>query len=101
MKILNAAQMRNIDQRAPYMHDGSMTTLDDVVRHYVDGIEQRPSLDAEVKPLALNDQEVKDLVAFMSSGPVVVASTRGSAGYVLPRTLVSSRIVGTSRPSPR
>ena len=59
--------LRNIDQRAPYMHDGSMTTLDDVVRHYVDGIQQRPSLDAEVKPLALNDQEVKDLVAFMQT----------------------------------
>jgi cytochrome c peroxidase len=59
--------LRNIDQRAPYMHDGSMATLEDVVRHYVGGIQQRPSLDAEVKPLALNDQEVKDLVAFMQT----------------------------------
>lgn len=59
--------LRNIDQRAPYMHDGSMATLEDVVRHYVDGGQQRPSLDAEIKPLALNDQEVKDLVAFMQT----------------------------------
>jgi cytochrome c peroxidase len=59
--------LRNIDQRAPYMHDGSMASLEQVVRHYVDGGQQRPSLDAEIKPTALNDQEVKDLVAFMQT----------------------------------
>ena len=57
--------LRNIDQRAPYMHDGSMATLEEVVRHYVQGGEQRASLAPDVKPLALNDQEVQDLVAFM------------------------------------
>jgi cytochrome c peroxidase len=59
--------LRNIDQRAPYMHDGSMASLEDVVRHYVQGGAQRPSLDPDVKPLALNDQDVKDLVAFMQT----------------------------------
>ena len=59
--------LRNIDQRAPYMHDGWMATLEEVVRHYVDGGAQRPSLDGEMKPIALNDQEVKDLVAFMQT----------------------------------
>lgn len=57
--------LRNIDQRAPYMHDGSMASLDDVVRHYVEGGAQRPSLDPDLKPIPLNDQEAKDLVAFM------------------------------------
>ena len=33
----------------------------------MDGGQQRPSLDAEMKPMALNDQEVKDLVAFMQT----------------------------------
>ena len=59
--------LRNIDQRAPYMHDGSMATLEEVVRHYVQGGIQRPSLDSEMKPLPLDDQEVKDLVAFMQT----------------------------------
>jgi cytochrome c peroxidase len=57
--------LRNIDQRAPYMHDGSMATLEEVVRHYVDGGAQRPSLSPEMKPLPLNDQEVSDLIAFL------------------------------------
>ncbi|WP_119302153.1 cytochrome-c peroxidase [Dongia deserti] len=57
--------LRNIDQRAPYMHDGSMTTLEEVVQHYVDGGIQRPSLDPDMRPIALSDQEVKELVAFM------------------------------------
>jgi cytochrome c peroxidase len=59
--------LRNIDQRAPYMHDGSMATLEEVVRHYVQGGIQRPSLSTDMKPIALNDQEVKDLVAFMQT----------------------------------
>jgi len=59
--------LRNIGQRAPYMHDGSMATLEDVVRHYVKGGIQRPSLDPEMKPIAMNDEEVKDLVAFMQT----------------------------------
>ena len=49
------------------MHDGSMPTLEAVVRHYVQGGAQRPSLAPDVKPLALNDQDVKDLVAFMQT----------------------------------
>jgi len=57
--------LRNIDQRAPYMHDGSMATLEDVVHHYVEGGIERPSLDADMKPIPLDDQEAKDLVAFM------------------------------------
>jgi cytochrome c peroxidase len=59
--------LRNIDQRAPYMHDGSVATLEEVVRHYVEGGQQRQSPDPDMKPIALDDQEVKDLVAFMQT----------------------------------
>ncbi|NJM92708.1 MAG: hypothetical protein HC861_08870 [Rhodospirillaceae bacterium] len=44
-----------------------MATLEDVVRHYVQGGQQRPSLAPDMKAVALNDQEVKDLVAFMQT----------------------------------
>lgn len=59
--------LRNIDQRAPYMHDGSLATLADVVEHYDDGGMRRPSLSDDMKPLSLTAQEKKDLVAFMES----------------------------------
>jgi cytochrome c peroxidase len=57
--------LRNIAERAPYMHDGSLATLEAVVRHYNSGFVQRPSLASEMRPLALSDSEVADLVAFM------------------------------------
>lgn len=59
--------LRNIDQRAPYMHDGSLATLAEVVEHYDDGGMRRPSLSDDMKPLSLTAQEKKDLVAFMES----------------------------------
>jgi cytochrome c peroxidase len=59
--------LRNIAQRAPYMHDGSVATLEDVVRHYMGGIVQRPSLSPEIKPIALTDQDVTDMVAFLQT----------------------------------
>ncbi|MEZ5935131.1 MAG: cytochrome c peroxidase [Alphaproteobacteria bacterium] len=59
--------LRNIDQRAPYMHDGSLATLADVVEHYDHGGIKRPSLSDEMHPLGLTEQEKKDLVTFMKS----------------------------------
>jgi cytochrome c peroxidase len=47
------------------MHDGSIKTLDAVVRHYNDGFVQRPSLSSEIRALGLSDVEIADLVAFM------------------------------------
>lgn len=57
--------LRNLPSRAPYMHDGRLKTLMDVVNHYDAGGIKRPSLSDEMKPLGLTDQEKKDLVAFM------------------------------------
>jgi len=59
--------LRNIDQRAPFMHDGSLATLEAVVDHYDEGGKRRPSLSDEMHPLGLTDQEKHDLVAFMES----------------------------------
>lgn len=59
--------LRNIDQRGPYMHGGSLQTLQAVVEHYDEGGVQRPSLSEEIQPLRLTKQEKRDLVAFMET----------------------------------
>ena len=57
--------LRNIAERAPYMHDGSQATLEAVVDHYDHGFVRRPSLSDNIKPLNLSAQDRADLVAFM------------------------------------
>jgi cytochrome c peroxidase len=57
--------LRNIDQRAPYMHDGSSANLREVVIHYNNGFVQRPSLSSEMYRLGLTEGEIADLVEFM------------------------------------
>ncbi len=57
--------LRNVTERAPYMHNGSIPTLAAVVRHYDHGFTRRSSLSAEIHRLNLTDPEVDDLVAFL------------------------------------
>jgi cytochrome c peroxidase len=58
--------LRNVARRAPYMHDGSVATLDAVIEIYDrGGIVRRPSLSREITPLRLTPQEKQDLLAFM------------------------------------
>lgn len=59
--------LRNIAERAPYMHDGSLHTLDEVVEHYDHGFVQRASLSPEIKPLHLSARDKDDLVAFLKT----------------------------------
>ncbi|MCA9016285.1 MAG: c-type cytochrome [Planctomycetaceae bacterium] len=63
--------IRNVEFSAPYMHDGSLKTLEEVVEHYNKGGTPNPYLSEKVKKLNLSDQDKKDLVAFMKacSGP--------------------------------
>lgn len=59
--------LREVARTAPYMHDGSKTTLEDVVNHYSEIPEERLHQDGEklLKPLNLTDTEKADLVAFL------------------------------------
>lgn len=57
--------LRNITETAPYMHDGSQETLEEVLEYYVGGGEANPWLDPKMKPLELSDQEKQDLLEFM------------------------------------
>lgn len=59
--------LREISRRAPYMHDGSIPTLDAVVDHYDRGGVDRPSRSPHVTPLHLTSQEKADLVSFMKT----------------------------------
>ncbi|HWY24736.1 MAG TPA: cytochrome c peroxidase [Nevskia sp.] len=60
-------QLRNVGITAPYMHDGSLHTLWDVVDHYNKGGEANPYLDGAIEPLNLSEDEINDLVAFLFS----------------------------------
>ena len=61
--------LRNVALSAPYMHNGSMATLADVVRHYSEINPDRLHSDGEslLKPLRLSAGEAADLVAFLES----------------------------------
>jgi cytochrome c peroxidase len=60
--------LRDIAKSAPYMHDGSLATLEDVVEHYDKGGIENPYLDEELFPLELTEQEKQDLVTFLKEG---------------------------------
>jgi cytochrome c peroxidase len=60
--------LRDVARRAPYMHDGSEATLEQVIEVYDKGGRiRRPSLATEVHPLALSSQERSDLVDFLQT----------------------------------
>jgi len=59
--------IRNVDLSAPYMHDGSLRTLAEVVDWYDKGGHPNPHLSDKIKKLKLSDQDKKDLVEFMKA----------------------------------
>ncbi len=59
--------IRNVALSAPYMHDGGLKTLAEVVEHYSKGGTPNKHLSDKMKKLDLKDQEKADLVAFMEA----------------------------------
>lgn len=59
--------LRNVANTSPYMHDGSLKTLAEVIDFYVGGGSSNPQLDKEIKPLKLSAQDRADLIAFLES----------------------------------
>jgi cytochrome c peroxidase len=59
--------LRDVGQTGPYMHDGSLKTLKDVVEFYDGGGSGNAQLDKEIKELKLSGDERSDLVAFLES----------------------------------
>ena len=65
--VFKTPTLREIGRTAPYMHDGSLKTLEDVVKYYDKGGTPNRNLDQRLKPLHLTDQDKKDLVAFLNA----------------------------------
>jgi cytochrome c peroxidase len=59
--------LRGVKLTAPYMHDGSLKTLEEVVEFYNQGGGANPHLDPVVRPLKLSKEELADLVAFLKA----------------------------------
>lgn len=59
--------LRGVANTAPYMHDGSLPTLADVVEYYRAGGNHNPWLDSRIMPLDLSDEEAAELVAFLKA----------------------------------
>lgn len=60
--------LREIAKSGPYMHDGSLKTLEEVVLHYIKGGNPHPQLDEALYPLKLTPEEIADLVTFLKEG---------------------------------
>ena len=57
--------LRGLVDTAPYMHDGSMATLEEVVEFYRDGGRENPHLDERMAPIEMTDRDAANLVAFL------------------------------------
>ena len=70
--------LRELNDKGPYMHDGSIDSLEAVISHYEEGGIARPSRSPEMKPFTLTRQERADLLAFLRAlgrNPVTQAAT--------------------------
>ncbi|MGE0753382.1 MAG: cytochrome-c peroxidase [Variibacter sp.] len=74
--------LRDVARRSPYMHDGSVTTLAEVIELYNRGGIDRPSRSNEIKPLGLTEREKADLIAFLET---LTGDMKPEAVPVLPR----------------
>ena len=72
MRLLKVLQyktpsLRNIDLTAPYMHNGSLSSLEEVIRFYNQGGVGNENLDSLIKPLNLTEREINDLTEFLQA----------------------------------
>jgi cytochrome c peroxidase len=65
--LFKVPTLRNAGVTAPYMHDGSLPTLEAVVEHYNGGGKDHPHKSQLIKPLNLTNQEKTDLIAFLKT----------------------------------
>jgi cytochrome c peroxidase len=59
--------LRNIQLTAPYMHDGSMKTIEEVIEHYILGGKDNPNKFSSIKPVNLSKSKKTDLINFLYS----------------------------------
>ena len=75
--VFKTPTIRNVALTAPYMHDGSVATLEEVVEWYDKGGHPSKHLSEKIRPLKLSDQDEADLVEFMKActGPTPTVET--------------------------
>ena len=59
--------LREVVRTAPYMHDGSLATIEEVVKFYDEGGRPNPTIDPEIHPLRLTVDQQRALTAFLES----------------------------------
>jgi len=67
LAMFRIPSLLNVALTAPYMHDGSMATIKQVIEHYNEGGANHLNQSSLVRPLNLTDQQINDLVAFLES----------------------------------
>ena len=65
--IFKVPTLRNIAVTAPYMHDGSFESLEQVLAHYMSGGAQHPNKDKKIVPFDLTKEQQKDVIQFLES----------------------------------
>lgn len=67
LALFKVPSLRNIELTAPYMHDGSIATLEQVIDHYNTGGKNHPHKNELIKPLGLNEDQKNQLLAFLKA----------------------------------
>lgn len=67
LALFKIPTLRNIEMTSPYMHDGSIATIEEVVEHYNSGGKEHQNQSEFIKPLSLSESEKENLVAFLKS----------------------------------
>ena len=91
------APLRNVALTAPYMHDGSMQTLWDVVAHYNEGGTKNTWQDPQIRPLELTEQQVDQVVAFLFTLTDRRFAAQNKRAYTAQR--MHAKVVVRSRPA--
>ncbi len=65
--FFRAPTLRNIELTGPYMHDGRMSTLEEVMDHYISGGRPSPNRDSFIPAIDLNPYEKESMIAFLKT----------------------------------
>jgi cytochrome c peroxidase len=65
--LFKVPSLRQVNATSPYMHDGSISTLAEVVDAYIDAsVSDHQNLDNNMLPIELNDAEKQELISFLN-----------------------------------
>jgi cytochrome c peroxidase len=67
LDLFKIPTLRNTTLTAPYMHDGSVNSLGEVIEHYNSGGAEHPNKSKLIHPLGLSIQEINDLIVFLET----------------------------------